>query len=189
MNGMRIKYLASAAAAALFPFLCLALPETGGIGKLEFRKVPESRSSTAIARKGEYLYTCGWSGMTVYDIRKPLEPRPVWSSSRITGGRQMRIENKFLYLTARENGLWILDISRPEKPVVVTRFDTTELATGLAVSGPYVFVTERIYGTEILNCSDPRNPRFVGMVRGGEIQSAAVRGNLLFGGSWGAVPF
>lgn len=185
MNGMRIKYLASAAAAALFPFLCLALPETGGIGKLEFRKVPESRSSTAIARKGEYLYTCGWSGMTVYDIRKPLEPRPVWSSSRITGGRQMRIENELLYLTARENGLWILDISRPEKPVVVTRFDTTELATGLAVSGPYVFVTERIYGTEILNCSDPRNPRFVGMVRGGEIQSAAVRGNLLFGGSWG----
>ena len=154
MNGMRIKYLASAAAAALFPFFGLALPETDGIGKLEFRKVPESRSSTAIARKG------------VYDIRKPLEPRPVWSSSRITGGRQMRIENELLYLTARENGLWILDISRPEKPVVVTRFDTTELATGLAVSGPYVFVTERIYGTEILNCSDPRNPRFVGMVRG-----------------------
>ncbi len=91
MNGMRIKYLASAAAAALFPFLGLALPEADGIGKLEFRKVPESRSSTAIARKGEYLYTCGWSGMTVYDILKnrsveeiPGNPgRPVFWNHRL----------------------------------------------------------------------------------------------------------
>ena len=153
--------------------------------RLEFRKVPGSRSSTAIARKGVYLYTCGWSGMSVYDISKALEPRQIWTNPGIRGGRQMRIAGNLLYLTARENGLWILDLSEPSKPKVLTRFDTTELATGLAVAGKYAFITERIYGTEILDCSNPKNPRHAGFIRGGEIQSAAVRGNLLFGGSWG----
>ena len=186
MNRKPFGYFAAAGSLVFFSVSGMALPaaETK-VETLEFRKVPESRSSTAIARKGNSLYTCGWSGMTVYDISRPLEPRRIWNNSRITGGRQMRIEKNLLYLTAREHGLWILDISAPAKPVVLTRFDTAELATGLAVSGNYVFVTERIYGTEILDCSDPKNPRHVGFVRGGEIQSAAVRGNLLFGGSWG----
>ena len=185
---MSMKRMAClAAATAVFSVLSgifLQAEETK-VETLEFRKVPGSRNSMATARKGKFLYTCGWSGMAVYDISKPLEPRQIWTNAGIRGGRQMRIAGNLLYLTARKNGLWILDISEPSKPDVLTRFDTTELATGLAVSGTYVFVTERIYGTEILDCSNPGKPRHVGFIRGGEIQSAAVRDNLLFGGAWG----
>lgn len=156
----------------------------GEVAKLEFRKVPSSTSSTAILKHGDILYAAGWKGLKVYRLTNPEKPELIASDARIIG-RQMALSGNTLYITARENGLWILDISKPERPQVLTRFDTVEMATGIAVSGNIVFITERIYGVEILDCSNPGKPRHIGFARGGEVQSATIHNNILFGGSWG----
>ena len=152
--------------------------------RLEPRRIPESTNSVSICRKGNYLYASGWRGLSVYNLKNPLEPRLI---QRIPGisGRQMAVQDDILYITARMNGLWILDISEPADPKVLTRFDTVELATGIAVVGKIVFVAQRIYGVEILDCSNTEKPRHIGLIRGGEIQSVAYQNKRLYGGSWG----
>ncbi len=152
--------------------------------ELELRKVPDSTNCVPILRNGNYLYTAGGKGLSVYDLSTPVAPRLV---KRLPGvsGRQMAMQNNRLYITARGQGLWIFDLADPAEPRLLTRFDTVELATGIAVTGNIVFVSQRIYGVEILDCTIPEKPRHVGLIRGGEIQSVAFHNNLLYCGSWG----
>ena len=152
--------------------------------ELELRKVPDSTNCVPILRNGNYLYTAGGKGLSVYDLSTPAAPRLV---KRLPGvsGRQMAMQNNRLYITARGQGLWIFDLADPAEPRLLTRFDTVELATGIAVTGNIVFVAQRIYGVEILDCTIPEKPRHVGLIRGGEIQSVAFHNNLLYCGSWG----
>lgn len=168
----------------LFLTVFFAAASTTVPAQLTFRKVRNSINCVPVLRNGNYLYTAGWKGFAVYDLKNPLEPELILRFPEISG-RQMALSGGTLYITAREKGLWILDVSAPEKPVLLTRFDTVELATGIAVTGNIVFVAQRIYGVEILDCSVPEKPRHIGLIRGGEIQSVAFHNNLLYGGSWG----
>ena len=129
----------------LFLAVSFAAASTTVPAQLTFRKVRNSINCVPVLRNGNYLYTAGWKGFAVYDLKNPLEPELILRFPEISG-RQMALSGGTLYITAREKGLWILDVSAPEKPVLLTRFDTVELATGIAVTGNIVFVAQRIYG-------------------------------------------
>ena len=131
--------------------------------ELELRKVPDSTNCVPILRNGNYLYTAGGKGLSVYDLSTPAAPRLM---KRLPGvsGRQMAMQNNRLYITARGQGLWIFDLADPAEPRLLTRFDTVELATGIAVTGNIVFVAQRIYGVEILDCTIPEKPRHIGLI-------------------------
>ena len=152
--------------------------------QLSFERVEDSESCIAVFRHGNYLYTTGYRGLSVYDLTDPLEPRRIEKFPDVKG-RQMAVEGNTLYVTARANGLWILDISNPPKPRIITRFDAAEMATGIAVVGHIAFVSERIYGTEILDCSNREHPKSLGFLRGGEMQSVRYVDNRLYSGNWG----
>ena len=152
--------------------------------QLNFIHVKKSESSIAVLRQGNYLYTTGYRGLSVYDLTDPFKPRRIETFPDVKG-RQMAVEGNTLYVTARADGLWILDISNPQKTRIITRFDTAEMATGIAAVGNIVFISERIYGTEILDCSNKKHPKSLGFLRGGEMQSVRYVDNQLYGGNWG----
>ena len=129
----------------LFLTVSFAAASTTVPAQLTFRKVRNSINCVPVLRNGNYLYTAGWKGFAVYDLKNPLEPELILRFPEISG-RQMALSGGTLYITAREKGLWILDVSAPEKPVLLTRFDTVELATGIAVTGNIVFVAQSFTG-------------------------------------------
>jgi hypothetical protein len=168
-----------------FFFTCVLYGKDDTPGKqLNFERVNDSESSIAVLRRGDYLYTTGYSGLSVYDLTDPLAPRRVKKFPEVKG-RQMVVEDNTLYVTARADGLWIVDIANPPETSIITRFDTAEMATGIDAVGDIVFVSERIYGTEILDCSNKKHPKSLGFLRGGEMQSVRYIDNRLYGGNWG----
>lgn len=152
--------------------------------RLPCRKIPDTPGCIALIRNGHFLYAAGNDLFSVYDIRRPEEPKLLRKRSGFGCGRQFALSGKRLYLSAREFGLWIFDVSRPEQPKLLTRYDTVELATGLAAAGDLLFVEQRIYGVEILDCSDPQHPRHLSQTHTQEAQSAAYADGRLLVGNW-----
>ena len=153
---------------------------------LQYRKVPGSTGCAAALPDGEYLYTIGYAGLTVYRISEPQNPHRIAELRAVRNGRQMVKHGNYLYITARNFGLWIVDVTHPATPRIARRYDTVELATGVAAAGNLLFVAQRGYGVQILQITNPTDPQHLAQLLTDEAQSVACRGNLLYIGDWGS---
>lgn len=131
---------------------------------------------------GRLYAICRDNGGSLSVLSKDLELLEVYRG--IGNARQIEIRDGIAFITAREDGLWILDVS-DIKPRLLAHYRTVEFATGITLCRSLAFVSCRQYGVEIVDVSDPRKPAYVNVVRMGEIQSACVYGNILYGGAWG----
>ncbi len=153
---------------------------------LQYRKVPGSTGCAAVLPDGEFLYTIGYAGLTVYRISEPQNPSRISELRAVRNGRQMVKYGNYLYITARNFGLWIVDVTHPEAPRIARRYDTVELATGVAAAGKLLFIAQRGYGVQILSIANPTDPEHLAQLLTDEAQSVACRGNLLYIGDWGS---
>ncbi len=102
----------------------------------------------------------------------------------ISNARQIDIYNGIAVVTSRESGIWIFDVKNI-KPLLLSHYLTIEFATGVTICANYVFISCRQYGIEVIDISDPSRPKHVNIIRVGEVQSACIYNNILFGGIWG----
>jgi hypothetical protein len=132
------------------------------------------------------LYSIGEGKLRAVDVSDPHAP----VLKGIIGGlgrvRQVCVNNKIAYVTAREDGLFLVDVALPEKMRILAQYDTIELATGVAVSGDVAFVACRQAGVELIDISISKYPRHLSTVRTGEAQSICVRDGVLYVGVWGS---
>lgn len=103
----------------------------------------------------------------------------------IGSARQLAVQDRYAYITSREDGLFIVDLSSPADPRIVNHYKTVEYATGIAVSGNLAVVSMRQYGLEFIDVSNPEAPQFISLARTGEAQSLCLDGHYAYAGVWG----
>ena len=69
--------------------------------RLPCRKIPDTPGCIALIRNGHFLYAAGNDLFSVYDIRRPEEPKLLRKRSGFGCGRQFALSGKRLYLSAR----------------------------------------------------------------------------------------
>ncbi|MEE9276630.1 MAG: hypothetical protein V3V62_15100 [bacterium] len=131
------------------------------------------------------------SGVTIYDVSNPREPREL-TYFHIPGGgthRNYYDGGRWAYLTARVEGfagyiLVIVDLQNPEKPEEAGRFwlpgqgpgeerswDPANLSEREGLHGPVYVMGDRGYaswgaaGMLVLDMADPPNPKLLGQLR------------------------
>ena len=157
----------------LFTFLALlSLPFSHGA---KLKKI-SAGAGGAICVSGKYLYAVLDDKLCTYDISRPTEPQ-LCHQTAAAGNRQLVKGKNCLFLSCRANGVQVFSLQNPAAPQEINRFYPAELATGLTISQNVLAVTLRIYGVEFFDISDPRKVRSLGLLRGGEAQSAAFFGD------------
>ena len=153
---------------------------------IPFRKVPGTAGTLALEVSGDRLYALEGTGLSIYDIANPGHPKKLGCVGGMGNVRQLRVQGKTAFITARQCGLWTVDISDETRPEILSNFDTIEMATGLDVAGDVAFVGNRVYGIQCIDVSNPARMKHISSLRTAESQSVYYRNGLLFSGDWGA---
>lgn len=126
------------------------------------------------------------TGMQIYDVAKPNQPRFLSSYVHITSCDPVVVQDDYAYVTLRsglscEQGLDqldILDVSDPSQPTL-QRSIPMQNPHGLGVSGKDLFICEGDYGLKYFSLDNPLEPQL--HLRLDQIQSedVIIRGDLL----------
>lgn len=136
-----------------------------------------------VARFGDYIYGIGDGKLSVIDTKTD---RVVGTLSGFGVLRQIAVTDngKYVFITGRHNGAYVVDVENPAAPRFVSSYNSIEMATGLYISGDYAFICNRQYGVEVVDISNPEEPKHLANIHSGEVQSCAVRNNILYAGVW-----
>ncbi len=137
-----------------------------------------------VDENAEYAFALHSEGVTVYDIKNPSNPVCISTLGGITAAREIRIEQGYAYIVARESGLYIADFTDVRHPRIVAQYDTLELASGVDAADGLCFAANRHLGVEIIDVSNPENPLFISSFLCGEAQSVFACGGYLYVGDW-----
>jgi hypothetical protein len=104
---------------------------------------------------------CDWSGLQIFDIASPAEPRRVGTYYPDGSVMDVVVRSNTAYATLTEDpGLEVIDVTDPQRP---TRISSLPLpvATNVAITaGNYACVTGD--GLEVIDLGDPAHPVLVG---------------------------
>lgn len=100
--------------------------------------------------------------------------------------RQIEIKNGIAVVSARSNNLWIFDITQ-DTPRLLSHYKTIEYAVGVTLYANLALISCRQYGIEVIDISDPSHPQHIRTIQTGEVQSACVYNDILYGGIWGTM--
>ena len=132
---------------------------------------PESRGSVNIGFGIETIFPYGSSlfigsttGMHIYDISAPTDPRKLSVYSHVTACDPVVVQDNYAYVTIRngvdcrfgQNLLDVIDISDLRNPFAVSSYPMHN-PHGLGIDGTSLFVTEGDQGIKTYDATDPFN--------------------------------
>ncbi|MCB9263436.1 MAG: hypothetical protein H6558_00270 [Lewinellaceae bacterium] len=144
------------------------IDETGSIRKAGSPIMVSDEIETVFI-EGAQLFLGARSGMHIYSLANPDQPRFVGRYSHMTGCDPVVVENGMAYVTIRNgnncgqtvNQLHVVNIRNPASPSLIARFNMTN-PHGLGVDQGKVFVCDGAAGLKILQADDPRALRQIG---------------------------
>ena len=152
-------------------------------------------SSVAVAwgietlyRLDDYLFIGSVSGMFIYDISDPGNPRFISEYEHFRACDPVVAEGNFAYVTLRSTNEWcandvnqlqIVDISNVFEPQQVSTY-AMYAPYGLAVRGDYVLVCDSGSGIKILEVSDKESPRVVHFIEGYDARDVILRDTIAY---------
>ena len=152
-------------------------------------------SSVAVAwgietlyRLDDYLFIGSVSGMFIYDISDPGNPRFNSEYEHFRACDPVVAEGNFAYVTLRSTNEWcandvnqlqIVDISNVFEPQQISTY-AMNAPYGLAVRGDYVLVCDSGSGIKILEVSDKESPRVVHFIEGYDARDVILRDTIAY---------
>lgn len=125
------------------------------IGRLA---APDIKGATAT---GSRLYlACHTSGVEVYDIAMPMEPRRLGT---IANGSAYPVADvgaheTWAYVGGLNRGVDIVDVADPMAPVVVSSLDNLGSVSQIEVAWPYLYLLQYQTSVAVVDVSDPSAP-------------------------------
>ncbi|MBN2031418.1 T9SS type A sorting domain-containing protein [bacterium] len=105
---------------------------------------------------GHYAFAAiGSSGLRIFDISNPVDPKEVGSLDTYGSARSVAIKDSFAFVASA--GLHILNISDPVNVTEVGLFDTYG-GVDVAVNGTHAYVAAGSYGLRVIDISNPASP-------------------------------
>ena len=134
----------------------------------EQQKIP---IQPAARRDGEIT-----SGLVIYDVRKPMDPRPVAQISTEAPLTRMEMRDDLVYalgaIDRKGQVVYIFNVGNPKEPRVVGKWYGDYVDGGLMGSWRMFLYRDRLFlpmskgqGVRILDVSDPIRPRLKGVLR------------------------
>lgn len=139
-------------------------------------------------RLNDYLFIGSTSGMFIYDITDPGNPRFISEYEHLNACDPVVVEGDYAYVTLRSTNEWcanninqlqIVDISNVFEPTQVGSYNMYA-PYGLAVRGDYVWVCDAASGIKIVDVSDKTNPRVVQFIEDYDARDVILRGDTAY---------
>ena len=141
---------------------------TTGIEQVEFPLQPHAQISNEGINQGgtrrAYIdkgiaYVADWfSGLHLYDISDPKQPRHIANFHTPGSSKGVVVENGYAYVGDDDHGLQIVDVSNPEQPTKVASLQTTGLAYTLKKVGNLIYLADHRGGFDIIDVSQVNQP-------------------------------
>lgn len=107
-------------------------------------------------------YVADWfSGLHIYDISDPSQPRHLGNMHTPGSSKGVVVEDGYAYVGDDDYGLQIVDVRDPTKPVTVGSVLTTGLAYTLKKRDELIFLADHRGGFHIINVKDVTKPFIV----------------------------
>ena len=124
--------------------------------------VSVSRNMETLFKVEEKLFVGTTTGMLIYDISDPAQPKQISSYDHITACDPVVVDGQYAYVTLRtgtvcangQNLLEVIDISSIANPYLVKSYPMFN-PHGLGVDGNLLFICDGLAGLKIYNKTDP----------------------------------
>ncbi len=131
---------------------------------------------------GEYAYSSGFLGMTVYDFSDPWHPRETgfvaipgyFASPAILG------DNLAVLKTVNEEKISFYNLSTPNAPQKLGCVTLTGVSSAVAARGPYAFVANNAGGLKILDLGSPEARELGAIIGRNDVVDVAVQNDLAY---------
>jgi hypothetical protein len=121
----------------------------------------------AIALLRNYVYVSAFNlgkndcNFGIIDISNPAKPNLVATKNFYNRGRNIFIDDDYLYIPTASDSLSIFNISDPTNPVLISKFDLYLWAVTLYAKDGFVYTGWKGYGRQgiqIVDCRSPESP-------------------------------
>ena len=107
---------------------------------------------------GNYVYAANNTGLTIFDISNPAEPRCVASCNLPSTAMAVTVVGDRAYVADTYSGLEIIDIAEPTAPSLVGSYDTPGCVNDVVAVGDRAYIVDETQGLQILDISNPASP-------------------------------
>jgi len=113
--------------------------------------------------RNDVAFVADWfSGIHIYDISEPHQPRLISSFHTSGSPKGIVVRDNYAFVADDDHGLQVIDVSDLRRPQRVAELATAGLAYTPVLDGDLLYLASHRGGFQIIDVHDPTQPRLVG---------------------------